>query len=209
MMDIRRPALLSASSLKKNMEDRKTENNNEQEMLRGIQRGDAAAAQALYRSHVRYLSAIASRYIACEEDLRDVLQDCFLKIFSSIASFTYQGPGSLKGWMAKITLNETLKFIRKSGRLEFTELNRQGAEPTDEDPDTEDIPTDAIYRMIRELPDGYRTIFNLHVVEGKKHKEIARLLHIAESTSASQFHRAKAMLADKLKQYRQHQSQSV
>ena len=93
--------------------------------------------------------------------------------------------------------------------MEFTELNRQGAEPTDEDPDTEDIPTDAIYRMIRELPDGYRTIFNLHVVEGKKHKEIARLLHIAESTSASQFHRAKAMLADKLKQYRQHQSQSV
>ena len=158
------------------MEDRKTENDNEQEMLRGIQRGDAAAAQALYRSHVRYLSAIASRYIACEEDLRDVLQDCFLKIFSSIASFTYQGPGSLKGWMAKITLNETLKFIRKSGRLEFTELNRQEAEPTDEDPDTEDIPTDAIYRMIRELPDGYRTIFNLHVVEGKKHKEIARLL---------------------------------
>ena len=119
------------------MEDRKTENDNEQEMLRGIQRGDAAAAQALYRSHVRYLSAIASRYIACEEDLRDVLQDCFLKIFSSIASFTYQGPGSLKGWMAKITLNETLKFIRKSGRLEFTELNRHDAEPTDEDPDTE------------------------------------------------------------------------
>ena len=201
-MDIRRPAVLSASSLKKNMEDRKTENDNEQEMLRGIQRGDAAAAQALYRSHVRYLSAIASRYIACEEDLRDVLQDCFLKIFSSIASFTYQGPGSLKGWMAKITLNETLKFIRKSGRLEFDELTGRDMEPFEEEPETEDIPTDEIYRMIRELPDGYRTIFNLYVVEGKKHKEIAALLHIKESTSASQFHRAKAMLADKIRQYR-------
>lgn len=191
------------------MEDRKTENDNEQEMLRALQRGDATAAQALYKSHVRYLSAIASRYIAREEDLRDVLQDCFLKIFSSITSFRYQGPGSLKGWMAKITLNETLKFIRKSGRLEFTELNRQDAEPTDEAPNTEDIPADAIYRMIRELPEGYRTIFNLHVVEGKKHTEIAKLLHIAESTSASQFHRAKAMLADKIKQYRKHQSLSV
>ena len=180
----------------------KIENDSEQELLCGILRGEAAAARALYQNNVRYLSAIVSRYITCDEDLRDVLQESFLKIFSSLGAFKYQGPGSLRGWMAQIVFNETLKFIRKSGRLEFDELTGRDMEPFEEEPETEDIPTDEIYRMIRELPDGYRTIFNLYVVEGKKHKEIAALLHIKESTSASQFHRAKAMLADKIRQYR-------
>lgn len=186
------------------METRKTGNDIEieQELLRSIRQGDATAAHTLYKSHVRYLSGIASRYIVRDEDLQDVLQDSFLKIFSSLGSFHYQGAGSLRSWMAKITLNEALKCLKRNGRLMFSELKGKDAELPDEEPETESIPTDEIYRMIRELPDGYRTIFNLYVIEGKKHKEIAALLNIKESTSASQFHRAKAMLADRIKQYR-------
>ena len=72
----------------------------------------------------------------------------------------------------------------------------------DEDPDSMSVPPDVIYQMIRELPDGYRTIFNLYVIEEKSHREIAQLLGIKESSSASQLHRAKAMLAEKIREYK-------
>lgn len=79
----------------------------------------------------------------------------------------------------------------------------------DEEPETEDIPASDIYRMIRALPNGYRTIFNLYVIDGKSHKEIAKLLSIKESSSASQLHRAKALLANKIKQYRNNKCVSI
>lgn len=107
----------------------------------------------------------------------------------------------MKGWMAKIMLNETLKFIKNNNRLHFTELKQEEMDKIDEEPNTEGIPPAIIHSMIRELPDGYRTIFNLYVIEEKSHKEIAKLLGIKVNSSASQLHRAKAMLAEKLKKY--------
>ena len=145
----------------------------EERLLQRMQQGDTSAAEPL---HVRYLSALCSRYLTDDEDIKDVLQESFLRIFSSIDSFEYRGKGSLRGWMAKITLNETLKFLRARSQLDFVD--------------------------IADLPDGYRTVFNLYAVDDKSHKEIASLLGIKESTSASQLHKAKAMLARKIKQYR-------
>lgn len=174
---------------------------NEEQLITLVKKGDEQAMQILYCRHVRYLSAVCSRYIYGEEDIRDVLQDAFIKIFASIKSFEYRGDGSLKGWMAKITLNETLKFIKGNNRLQFVELKQEEMDKMDEEPDTEGIPPSVIHSMIRELPDGYRTIFNLYVIEEKKHKEIAELLGIKEDSSASQLHRAKAMLAGKIKKY--------
>lgn len=174
---------------------------NEEQLITLVKKGDEQAMQILYCRHVRYLSAVCSRYIYGEEDIRDVLQDAFIKIFASIKSFEYRGDGSLKGWMAKITLNETLKFIKGNNRLQFVELKQEEMDKMDEEPDTEGIPPSVIHSMIRELPDGYRTIFNLYVFEEKKHKEIAELLGIKEDSSASQLHRAKAMLAGKIKKY--------
>ena len=109
--------------------------------------------------------------------------------------------------MAKITLNETLKHIQNNRKLKFLELDVK--EMDRPEVETENIPSDEIHRMIRELPDGYRTIFNLYVIDGKSHKEIATLLHIKESSSASQLHRAKAILAEKIKQYKARYSSSL
>ena len=106
----------------------------------------------------------------------------------------------MKGWMTKITLNETLTFIKNNSRLRFVELKQEEIDKIEE-PNTEGIPPAVIHSMIRELPDGYRTIFNLYVIEGKSHKEIAELLGIKPDSSASQLHRAKAMLAEKIKKY--------
>lgn len=180
--------------------------NGEEHLLQRVQKGDLAAAESLYRLHVRYLSALCSRYLANDEDIKDVLQDSFLKIYSSIAAFQYRGPGSLRGWMAKITLNEALKFLRNANRLSTVDVDEQQLDVADDNLETEHIPTDVLHQFVRELPDGYRTVFNLYVIDDKSHKEIAQLLGIRENTSASQLHKAKAILAHKIRQYKTHYS---
>lgn len=177
------------------------ETDNEEQILDLVKQGDPMAMRTVYSTYVRYLAAVCSRYIVNDEDVKDVLQDSFLKIFSGILSFQYRGKGSLKGWMTKITVNETLKFLQKNNRFEFVEISEQEHDKPDQDPDVDALSSSVLFKLIRELPDGYRTIFNLYVVENKSHKEIAKLLDIKESTSASQLHRAKSLLATKIRQY--------
>lgn len=175
----------------------------EERWLRKALDGDNTATEWIYRKHVRYLSALCSRYITEDEDIKDVLQESFIKIFTSLDRFKYRGEGSLKAWMAKITLNETLKFVRNNSRLPIDSIDDKDMNIADGDSmETEDIPTDVLHQFIRELPDGYRTVFNLYVIDDKSHKEIAQLLGIKENTSASQLHKAKSMLAQKIKHYR-------
>lgn len=175
----------------------------EERWLRKALDGDNTATEWIYRKHVRYLSALCSRYITEDEDIKDVLQESFIKIFTSLDSFKYRGEGSLKAWITKITLNETLKFVRNNSRLPIDSIDDKDINIADGDSmETEDIPTDVLHQFIRELPDGYRTVFNLYVIDDKCHKEIAQLLGIKENTSASQLHKAKSMLAQKIKHYR-------
>lgn len=175
----------------------------EERWLRKALGGDNTAIEWLYRRHVRYLSALCSRHIPDDEDIKDVLQESFIKIFTSLNSFTYRGEGSLKAWMARITLNETIKFVRRKNRLALSYIEDADMDIADSGSiETEDIPTETLYQFIRELPEGYRTVFNLYVIDNKSHKEIASLLGIKENTSASQLHKAKAMLVQKIKQYR-------
>lgn len=177
------------------------ETDNEEQLLNLVKQGDPMAMRTVYATYVRYLAAICSRYIINDEDVKDVLQDSFLKIFSSITSFEYRGKGSLKGWITRITVNETLKFLQKNNRFEFVEISEQEHDKPDEEPDVDALPSSVLFQLIRELPDGYRTIFNLYVIENKSHKEIAKLLDIKESSSASQLHRAKSLLATKIRRY--------
>ena len=172
-------------------------------LLTLVRTKDEQAVRTLYHRYIRYLSAICSRYICTNEDVKDILQESFIKIFTSIDSFEYRGSGSLKGWMARIVLNETLKFIKRNSRIDFVELKQDtviNASAVDTSMIT-DISLSVIHQMINELPSGYKVIFNLYVMEGKSHKEIAGLLSIKESTSASQLHRAKVILAKKIKNY--------
>lgn len=172
----------------------------EEKFVARIQEGDMAASKRLYDENARYLTAVCSRYVSNDEDVKDVMQEAFLHIYSAIGSFHCRGEGSLRGWMARIVLNESISYLRKNNRLNCCDLDTDHIDMTDE-VQTERIPTDVIYNAIRELPDGYRTVFNLYVVEQKSHKEIAALLGIKPDTSASQLHKAKAMLAKSLRQY--------
>lgn len=104
--------------------------------------------------------------------------------------------------MTRITVNESLKFLRENEKTRKMFEGYVQEDEVVEEPDTDNLSADVIQGMIRELPDGYRTVFNLYVFEEKSHKEIAAMLGITESTSASQFHRAKALLASKIREYR-------
>lgn len=173
----------------------------EEQMLRKARKGDATALERLYSQNVRYLTAMCSRYLNNDEDIKDVLQESFIKIFSSLDDFEYRGRGAIKAWMSRITLNETLKLIKANSRLDIVDMEGEKFEASDDDLITERIPTEVLHRFIQELPDGYRTVFNLYVIDEKSHKEIAQMLGIKQSTSASQLHKAKALLAKKIKQY--------
>ena len=110
--------------------------------------------------------------------------------------------------MSRITVNEALQYLRKQKKSSFIDYGERLPDmmDADDDPEVESVPPEVIQNMIQELPDGYRTIFNLVVFEEKPHKEIADLLGITESTSASQFHRARKILAKKINDYvKQHQ----
>ena len=178
------------------------ETENEEQLVRLVKLGDSGAMKTMYSTYIRFLTALCSRYILNSEDVKDILQDSFIKIFSGVSSFEYRETGSLKSWMARITINEILKFLKRSNRFEIVEISEEHHTIPQEDNDA--LPSAVILQLIRELPVGYRTIFNLYVIENKTHREIASMLGIKESSSASQLHRAKSLLAAKIKNYNKH-----
>lgn len=165
-----------------------------------MRNGDSSASKALYCAYARYLTGVCTRYLSNPDDVKDVLHDSFLNIFASMSSFEYRGHGSLKAWLTKIVINESLKFIRNTYRSEILSSFMEPEEPEDDEPpQLEGLSMEVLHKLICELPPGYRTVFNLYVFEEKSHKEIASILNIKEASSASQFHRAKAILAAKIK----------
>ena len=120
------------------------------------------------------------------------------------SQFTYQGEGSLKAWLSRVMVNEALGYLRKKNAQIKQEVLMDEVPDMQEEDESEmnDIPQTELMRLISELPDGYRTVFNLYVFEEKSHKEIAALLGITEHTSSSQFYRAKTLLAKKINEYR-------
>lgn len=164
-----------------------------------MSKDDSSAKKALYCTYAGYLTGVCTRYLSDQDDVKDVLHDSFLHIFASMASFEYRGPGSLKAWLTRIVINESLQFIRHAYRSEILSATIESEVSEEDDPPRlEGISMETLHKLIRELPPGYRTVFNLYVFEEKTHKEIASLLNIKEASSASQFHRAKALLAAKI-----------
>lgn len=176
----------------------------EEELSLQCQRGDMQARRTLYECYGGGLMAICLRYIGDRETAEDVLHDGFLRIFQSIKQFSYQGEGSLKAWLSRVMVNEALGYLRKKNvQLQQEVLMTEIPDvPDTDDSDLNDIPRSVLMKFISELPDGYRTVFNLYVFEEKSHKEIASLLGITEHTSSSQFYRAKSLLIKKINEYR-------
>lgn len=174
----------------------------EERLAERLRNGDGSAMREFYSLYGSHLTKVCARYIADGEDMKDVFQDSLVRIFSHVKDFTYRGPGSLQAWATKVTVNESLKFLQEQKRRELIQFTHDVPDELEEDdPPVRDIPPEVFLQMVRELPTGYRTVFNLYVFEEKSHQEIADLLGIKKDTSASQFSRAKKLLAKKIKAY--------
>ena len=154
----------------------------------------------IYDCYSKYLAATCSRFLPDRDELRDVLQDSFVKIFTSLFKFEFRGEESLKVWMTRIVVNESLNYLQSRRKMLFVDDEKILHDvPDEEEVSLDRISDDELHQLIRELPDGYRTVLNLYVFEGLPHRQIAKILSIKESTSASQFYYAKHLLAKKIK----------
>lgn len=158
-----------------------------------VKSGNRRAMQHLYSLTIRYLTAVCQRYIVNEDDVKDVLQEGYVKIFMNIGTFQQREEGSVLSWMTRIVVNESLMFIRKKEHGAFIDIC-EDIPDFEEELEVEKFTPDDIHRAIMQLPTGYRTVLNLYVFEDKSHKEIAQILGIKESSSASQLNRAKKMI---------------
>ncbi len=174
--------------------------NREQQLVKAFAKHDAQAMDRLYAEYAGYLTGVCARYIPNREDLHDVLQEAFIKIFTKISTFEYRGKGSLKAWLTRVVVNEALHFLRDKHTDLFVDTDNELPD-VPESPPPNDLTSDQLMELIGQLPPGYRTVFNLFAIEGKSHNDIATLLNIKPATSASQYFKAKNMLATLVKQY--------
>jgi RNA polymerase sigma factor (sigma-70 family) len=164
------------------------------QIIRDCQKEDIRAQEQLYRLLSSKLFSVCLKYSRNYEDAQDNLQDGFLLIFKKISQ--YQFKGSFEGWAKRVMINNVLQRYRTEGIFEIVSENMP--EEADVEIEAEDISMDFLVSIIQELPDRYRMVFNLYVIDGYSHKEIAEMLNITDGTSKSNLARARMILKEKI-----------
>lgn len=176
------------------------------ELVEGCRAGDNAARKELYTLYSRQMLAVCYRYVGDIDEAHDVLHDAFIKIFSN---FTFRGECSLATWMTRVMMTQSIDYLRRKQRFNQLIVSDDHLPDVVDEAETAEsgsqLSEEILMQFVAELPDGCRTVFNLYVFEEKSHKEIARLLHIKENSSTSQLHRAKSLLAKRIKEYTEHE----
>jgi len=188
---------MNNSSLKKSMEI-KAANPDQERLIAGCKNAEPWAQKQVYEQYASAMMSVCLRYVSDRETARDLLQDGFIKIYSKIHTFT--GIGSFAGWVRRIFVTTALEYLREKDALKQSE-SIENYEYSIENMDVsvlEKISADDLMKSITELPNGYRTVFNLCAIEGYSHFEIANMLSISENTSRSQFMRARKLLQQKI-----------
>lgn len=169
------------------------------ELVKEAKQGSAAAQKCLFDMLADRMLLICRRYVKNAENAEEALLDGFYKFFKGLTAFTWEGDAALHGWLKRIMINECLMQLRKKNV--FTIVTELPAEEVALDEDALDkLSAGEIFQLIAQLPVGYRTVFNLHTMEGMNHREIALLLDISEGTSKSQLSKARSLLQKMLLQ---------
>jgi RNA polymerase sigma factor (sigma-70 family) len=167
------------------------------ELIKHCKNGDQKSQKQLFDIYSDRFFRSAVRYVKDTSEAEDVIMLTFVKIFEGLKKFTYQEPKSFESWMYKILVNEALMALRRRHNFFLTET--LDTEKPEHEPEIfQETDAGYLYQLILELPDGYRTVFNLNVIEGYDHREIAGLLGISENTSRSQLFKAKQLLKRKI-----------
>ena len=172
----------------------------ESDLIKGCIEGNKQMQEELYNRFAPKMYAVCLRYANNSDDAQDLLQEGFIKVYKNLHRF--RAEGSFEGWIRRVFVNSSIEHFRKKA-IQLSSVSDK-EENTIENSDISALDTMAekdIIRLIQELSPGYRTVFNLYVVEGYSHKEIGEKLGISEGTSKSQLARAKAILQKKVTQY--------
>lgn len=170
---------------------------NESDLLFGCLNGNRRMQEELYRRFSPRMYAVCLRYAGKAEEAEDILQEGFIKVFKKMDSF--RGDGSFEGWMRRIFVNTAIEHFRRKRYLMPVTEKEENSMEGGYNSALDDLGAKDILALVQELSPGYRTVFNLYVVEGYTHKEIADMLGISEGTSKSQLSRAKVILQDKVR----------
>lgn len=166
-------------------------------LIEGCRRREPRAQRELYDKLAPAMLAVCQRYMKDREAAKDVMQDGFMKLFEKIGS--YKGEGSFEGWARKLFVNTALMQLRRNDALKDSDKieDSQAMQMTHSNT-LEKMGADEILELVNSMPDGFRTVFNLYVIEGYSHEEIAGMLSISEGGSRSQLSHARAWLRKKL-----------
>jgi RNA polymerase sigma factor (sigma-70 family) len=168
-------------------------------LIKEAKLGSTAAQKCLFDLFADRMFLLCRRYVKSREHAEEILLDGFYKVFKGLPAFTYEGDAGLNAWLKKIMINECLMALRRKNA--FTMVTESAAEEIPWHDDVLDkLSADEIFQLVVQLPIGYRTVFNLYVIEGMNHREIARVLDISEGTSKSQLSKGKTLLQKMLLQ---------
>lgn len=169
------------------------------QLIDSCKKGDRAAQKRLYDLLAPRMFPVCMRYIGDRVLAEDLLQDGFVTLFTKIDS--YKGEGSFDGWARKIFVTTALMSLRKKDALKMSDdLEEARSIRSESVNQIQSLGYKELMELVMSLPDGFRTVFNLYVVEGYSHKEIGDMLGISEMTSRSQLSRARAILQNKIKE---------
>ncbi len=170
--------------------------------IKRLKENDSKAQKVFYEQLAPKMYGICLRFAFVRDDAEDILQDGFIRVFNHLKDF--RGEGSLEGWVRRTIVNTAINYykkkIRNGGNVELEKVQWKIKEPSSV---VEKMSADELLKLISTLPPGYRTVFNLNVIEGYTHKEIGNLLDISENTSKSQLSRARGSLQKKLSEIKE------
>lgn len=161
-------------------------------IIQGCIKKQHDAQRKLFERYAGKMMSLCLRYVNDHQDAQDILQVGFLKVFDYIHQ--YRGDGNFEGWMRRVFVSVATRHLRKK-KMDFSPMEGIGNNIAAEDPAiVSKLSEDEIHQLIRSLPSGYRTVFNLNIIEGYTHEEIAKLLDIQPATSRTQLLKARKML---------------
>ena len=161
--------------------------------------GNRRMQEELYRQFSPRMYAVCLRYAGSAEEAEDILQEGFIKIFKKLDSF--RAEGSFEGWVRRIFVNTAIEHFRRKRYLQPVTEKEENTIEGKSLSALDDLAEKDILALVRQLSPGYRTVFNMYVVEGYTHKEIGDMLGISEGTSKSQLSRAKVILQDMVRNF--------